>query len=163
MVAAIKRLSFVMFALWQCGRRAVARSARPILQAASAHAVPQAAEVLSTPHAAPRVAASAVLPQAPFRSQHTKATVKRDEKSNRLCEAEGCRTVASFGSPVDGVTVSCGTHKQEGHVNLKHKRCEADGCDKRPHFGSPVDRVQRFCGPHKKEGHVDLKKKKVFV
>jgi hypothetical protein len=76
---------------------------------------------------------------APVRSKHTKVTmVKRDEKSNRLCEADGCDKQAGFGSPVDRVTRYCGPHKQEGHVGVKNTRCEVDGCDKRPVFGSPV-------------------------
>ena len=80
----------LMPALRQRGHTAVAvaRSARPILQAVGAHAMPQAVEMMTTPHAAQRLGGSAVLPQAPFRSQHTKATVKRNEKSNRLCETD---------------------------------------------------------------------------
>ena len=61
-----------------------------------------------------------------------RATVKRDETSNRLCEADGCGTRTSFGSSDDGRTRFCSTHKQEGHVNVTSKRCEADGCGKIP-------------------------------
>ena len=115
--------------------------------------------MVPTPLAVQRVYESASLPQAPFRSQHTKATVKRDEKSNRFCKADGCEKQATFGSPLDGVTISCKAHKQEGHVDVLNKRCEAVGCDKKPVFGSPVDRVTRFCKVHKKDDHVDVANK----
>jgi hypothetical protein len=50
--------------------------------------------------------------------------VKRDEKSNRLCEADGCDKQAGFGSPVDRVTRFCGPHKQERAEGRQRRRTQ---------------------------------------
>jgi len=51
----------------------------------------------------------------------------------------------------------CATHKEDGMVNVKHKRCEK--CNKHPTYGYPGEPA-RFCTAHKEGDMIDVKSKK---
>eukprot|EP00293_Proteomonas_sulcata_P008102 CAMPEP_0184306002 /NCGR_PEP_ID=MMETSP1049-20130417/15113_1 /TAXON_ID=77928 /ORGANISM="Proteomonas sulcata, Strain CCMP704" /LENGTH=336 /DNA_ID=CAMNT_0026618169 /DNA_START=22 /DNA_END=1029 /DNA_ORIENTATION=+ len=78
----------------------------------------------------------------------------------RRCSFPSCEQTASFGDVETGA-IFCGTHRQQRHVDLIHrKRCEAEHCTRHPSYGSKADGVARFCKIHKPWNYVDLKARK---
>ena len=58
--------------------------------------------------------------------------MKRDERSNRLCVAEGCEVQASYGDAEERILRSCAIHKSSDDVNLVDKLCEHEDCELQP-------------------------------
>ena len=69
---------------------------------------------------------------------------------------ELCDKRPSFALPGE-LARFCGTHREVGMVDVKHKTCEL--CDAQPSFALPGERA-RFCGTHRDVGMVDVVSKK---
>ena len=72
---------------------------------------------------------------------------------------KGCDKHPSFGEEGTRNRRFCSEHKQEGMVNVRHRRCEVEGCDRRPSFGAEDARA-RFCSDHKQEGMQNVANKR---
>ena len=100
------------------------------------------------------------------RSPHPLTSLWATLMMGRRCTYADCEHRRVYGPPprMDGNRsrpLFCYRHKNEGDVDLVHKRCmHIEGCRKNPHFGSPGDRIPRFCQTHKEDGHVDVKNRK---
>ena len=100
------------------------------------------------------------------RSPHPLTSLRATLMMGRRCTYADCEHRRVYGPPprMDGNRsrpLFCYRHKNEGDVDLVHKRCmHIEGCRKNPHFGSPGDRIPRFCQTHKEDGHVDVKNRK---
>lgn len=77
----------------------------------------------------------------------------------KICESENCNKNPSFNKP--GLKARfCSSHKEDGMIDVCHKRCKNDGCNVlNPSFDLPGGKGL-FCFSHKQEGMVDVKHKK---
>jgi hypothetical protein len=57
--------------------------------------------------------------------------------------------------------LKCGSHKENGMIDLTHKKCQIEGCITRPTFGIEGGKATR-CRIHKEEGMIDVVNKKCF-
>lgn len=75
------------------------------------------------------------------------------------CGYTGCNKRSTFNFP--GYKAGwCGTHKKEGHVDVKNKKCLEMGCYKQPAFGPVGTTKSIYCAIHKKIDHVNIRSKK---
>lgn len=76
------------------------------------------------------------------------------------CLHPECDKRPSYG-PVGGSPSHCKTHKEDGMVDVVHKRCQYIGCNKRPNFGHDgLSRNAIYCKIHKEDGMVDIMNKR---
>jgi len=91
---------------------------------------------------------------------------KEDKKTSRSCKEDGCEKRASYGT-INEKAEYCATHKEEGMVDVKHKRCEGKNADGTPCTTQPAFDIEggkgRFCKEHKEEGMVDVKHKSCLL
>lgn len=56
---------------------------------------------------------------------------------NKVCQAMGCGTAASFGDPRTREKLFCAQHKPASHVDVKNRVCIASMCHRQPTHGLP--------------------------
>lgn len=71
------------------------------------------------------------------------------------CSYETCNKAPSFAPEGTKKPLRCGSHKEEGDVNVKHKPCSSPGCRMRARFG-PHGSTPTRCSSHKETGDVNL-------
>ena len=61
----------------------------------------------------------------------------------------GCTKLPSFNFPGMTPAARCGTHREEGMVNVRHRVCQAEGCGTEAKYNLPGEPHGAFCGQHK--------------
>ena len=74
----------------------------------------------------------------------------------RRCRTYGCGKGARFGVPGEKAS-HCGSHKEDGEIDVVSKLCETPSCSKHPSFGQPGE-PKRRCAEHKIHGDVGTKR-----
>ena len=80
--------------------------------------------------------------------------------THKRCEYDECKTIATFGDPVEKKKRFCDDHKLDGMIDVVSKLCEHVGCITRATFGDPVEKTKRFCDDHKLAGMIDVANKR---
>jgi len=76
------------------------------------------------------------------------------------CKFIGCKTHACFNNEGETIGLYCAKHKEEGMVDIKHKRCAFKDCKTRPNFNEEGESEGLYCAKHRKNGMVDVKHKR---
>ena len=61
----------------------------------------------------------------------------------------GCTKLPSFNFPGQTPASRCGTHREEGMVNVRHRVCQHEGCGTEAKYNLPGEAHGAFCGQHK--------------
>ncbi len=77
------------------------------------------------------------------------------------CHHDGCSIkIPAFNFPKECKGIYCVSHKEEGMVDVIHKKCMFDGCTTRPSFNTHGQSEGIYCYKHKKPHMVNVKDKK---
>jgi hypothetical protein len=82
---------------------------------------------------------------------------------NKLCHANGCSTIASFGSLADDLPLWCSKHKNIGDVILDKLRCVHACCQDPRSFGARDGGVGLHCKTHKRPGDESRRKLRIIM
>ena len=67
----------------------------------------------------------------------------------RCSTRAGCTKLPSFNFPGMTPAARCGTHREEGMVNVRHRVCQHEGCGTEAKYNLPGEPHGAFCGQHK--------------
>ena len=65
------------------------------------------------------------------------------------CMPAGCTKLPSFNFPGMTPAARCGTHREEGMVNVRHRVCQHEGCGTEAKYNLPGEPHGAYCGQHK--------------
>ncbi len=76
-----------------------------------------------------------------------------------MCQHPGCKKQPNYNREGETKALYCGTHKQEGMIDVKNKTCQHPGCRTQPTYNREGETNALYCGTHKHEGMINVKDK----
>jgi hypothetical protein len=61
----------------------------------------------------------------------------------------GCNKLPSFNYPGVTPAARCGSHREDGMVNVRHRVCQHEGCGTEAKYNLPGEQHGAYCGQHK--------------
>ena len=69
-----------------------------------------------------------------------------------MCIHEGCNKKSIYSNPCETKALYCSEHRENGMVNMKHKRCIHEGCKTISIYNKEGLKKPLYCSKHKEYG-----------
>jgi hypothetical protein len=76
-----------------------------------------------------------------------------------MCKENGCKVQPIYNKEGESKALYCSTHKQEGMVDVKHKKCIYQNCKVQPTYNKEGESKALYCSSHKQEDMVNVRDK----